>query len=213
MIEWNKYIPKNYGVDSDGNSNKIYTFDTETSSFYSRDGVKWEYLEPNTDITEYPYKMGLVYLWTFSIDDVVYYGREINDFAIFLNRLNILNPYKKIIYVHNLGYDFQFSRNVLKFDDVFSRMPHKPIYARVNQFNIEFRCSYMLTNMSLEKSAREYGNRPKLVGGLDYNKARTPLTPLTQRELDYAEYDNLSLYDIIYYFRKQYQTLEKICLT
>lgn len=213
MIEWNQYFPQDYGVDSDGNSSKIYTFDTETTSYYSKDSLKWEHLEPNADITDYPYKMGLVYLWTFSIDDEVYFGRELKDFVMFLNRLNALNPYKKIIYVHNLGYDFQFLRNVLRFDEVFSRMPHKPIYARVNQFNIEFRCSYMLTNMSLEKSAKEYGNRPKLVGALDYNKARTPLTPLTQLELAYAEHDNLSLYDVIAYFRKQYNTLEKICLT
>ena len=57
-----------------------------------------------------------------------------------------------------------------------------------NEFpNIEFRCSYMLTRLSLETWGKQLGVE-KLVGFVDYEKLRTPLTPLTQEDLDYSEH-------------------------
>lgn len=215
--EWVKTGYKRISVMDNGKSlfisDHIFTIDTETTSFFSKDGVEWVYLQPNSDISQYPYKMGLVYLWTLSIDDVVYYGRDLSELFIFYKRIASYYRGRKYIFVHNLGYDFQFLRNVISFDNVFARMPYKPIYAYDADYDVEFRCSYMLTNMSLENSAKEYGNRPKLVGTLNYNRARTPLTPLTAKELEYAEFDNLSLFDVISYFKKMYVTLNNIPLT
>lgn len=215
--EWTKTSYKRISVTEKGKSmiisDHIFTLDTETTSFFSKDNKKWVYLPPNSDISQYPFKMGIVYLWTLSIDDTVYYGRDLKELLIFYLRITRFYKGRKYIFVHNLGYDFQFLRNIMHFDNVFARMPYKPIYAYDSENDVEFRCSYMLTNMSLENSAKEYGKRPKLVGFLNYNKARTPLTPLTTKELDYAEYDNLSLFDVILYFKKMYGNIKDIPLT
>lgn len=191
----------------------IFTFDTETTSYFSRDGKQWEYLAPNSDISAYPFKCGIVYIWTFSINDTVYYGRTLEEFKRLIVRLRALNSAKFIIYVHNLGYDFQFLRNIFNFDTVFARKAYRPIYAICSEYNLEFRCSYYLTNLSLANAAKEYGNRPKKAGDLDYNKPRIPKTPLTETELGYCEYDCLALYDVIAHFKAEYGNLVNIPLT
>ena len=62
----------------------------------------------------------------------------------------------------------------------------------------------MLTNLSLEKSAKEYTDIEKL-DTLDYDsKIRTPLTKLSQNELKYCEYDIKCLYKVICYYRDKY---------
>lgn len=166
----------------------IFTFDIEVTSAYKdpsgeiipyipgRDTEYWNGLE----------KYALPYIWQFSIDDKVYYGREFKDF---LRVLKALPEVEIIIWIHNLSYEFMFLQNILTFNDVFARAPHKPMKARCEEFpNIEFRCSYVLTNMSLEKWGKELGVFKKS-GQLDYLKLRTPLTPLTDLELEYCEYD------------------------
>ena len=59
----------------------------------------------------------------------------------------------------------------------------------------------MLTNLSLELSAKKYTRRRKAVGSLDYNLAYSPLVPLSKRALHYCEEDILTLYEIIKWFK------------
>ena len=101
------------------------------------------------------------------------------------------------IWVHNLAYDFQaVLLNIFEFDKIFARSPHKVIYADVG--NLRFRCSYFLTHMSLEKLAiQQKLPVKKLVGELDYNIIRTPLTQLTEKEFEYCEHDILCLFYVI----------------
>ena len=134
--------------------------------------------------------MSLVYVWTFSIDENIFMGRTLEDFTEFLQDLEDAEPYIKIVYVHNLGYDFQFLRNVLQFTKVFAREKRKPIYAQWESYY--FRCSYILTRQSLYSWAKnEKLPIKKLVGDLDYNKMRTPKTALTNEEIDYCIHDVL----------------------
>ena len=52
----------------------------------------------------------------------------------------------------------------------------------------------------MEKASKEYTDVEKKKGDLDYNKARSPLTHLSDKEMGYCEYDIICLYiPIIYY--------------
>lgn len=180
----------------------IMCFDIETSSaFLHKDG---KVLEPYTGKSQEYYrnceKFALCYIWQFSINENVFYGRTLEDFADFLHELEYYEPHKKFIYVHNLAYEFAFLINVLKFDYVFARDKRKPIFADCGTY--QFRCSYFLTRMSLDTWAHErHLPIQKLVGNLDYTALRTPKTPLTPDELAYCFHDVL----VMFYGLKEYK--------
>ena len=192
----------------------IYSFDIETTSFIELGGKYHEGLYYDK-LTEDEKKLSIphstMYIWMFSINDTVYYGRTWNQFKEFIKMLDDYNPYKKIIFVHNLSFEFQYLYPVLKFDKVFARKSHKVIYAECKNYNIEFRCSYMMSNCSLEKLPKVY-NLPvkKLVGNLDYTKIRHSDTPLTEDELAYCENDCLVVYEYIKFELKTYGDISKL---
>lgn len=180
----------------------IMCFDIETSSAFLHKGGNE--LEPYTGKSQEYYrnceKFALCYIWQFSINENVFYGRTLEDFADFLHELEFYEPHKKFIYVHNLAYEFAFLINVLKFDYVFARDKRKPIFADCGTY--QFRCSYFLTRMSLDTWAHErHLPIQKLVGNLDYKLLRTPKTPLTPDELAYCFHDVL----VMFYGLKEYK--------
>lgn len=180
----------------------IMCFDIETSSAFLHKDSKA--LEPYTGKSQEYYrnceKFALCYIWQFSINENVFYGRTLEDFADFLHELEFYEPHKKFIYVHNLAYEFAFLINVLKFDYVFARDKRKPIFADCGTY--QFRCSYFLTRMSLDTWAHErHLPIQKLVGNLDYTALRTPKTPLTPDELAYCFHDVL----VMFYGLKEYK--------
>lgn len=90
----------------------------------------------------------------------------------------------------------------------------KPVYARTKT-GIEFKCSYKLSNKSLEnvgKDLQKYIVR-KMVDDLDYEIMRTPLTPLTPEELKYCENDIRVLLSYIQEKIEQDGDITKIPLT
>ena len=197
-------------------SDTIYTFDIEVSNLFYIDG-EWRVFDKSkskdfyTDVE----KIGIPYIWQFGINDIVYYGRDLREFLDVLH--NISNEHiRKIIYIHNLSYEFQFLLNILEgysITNMCCRDIHKPISFYVPELNIEFRCSYMLTNMSLKKAAEEFTNVKKM-DTLDYDaKVRTPLTYINTTELLYCEYDIICLYEIIKHFRNRYTHIVNIPLT
>ena len=188
----------------------ILTFDIETSNLYrDESGKTFRYEKGNSaDYWNDLEKFAIPYIWQFSYNDKVYYGREFKDF---LKVLKDLDPgVQYIIWVHNLSFEFVFLQNIIKFQGVFAREPHKPIKADYK--NIQFRCSYTLTNLSLEKWGDQLGV-PKLSGTLDYDLYRTPLTPLFDFELDYAEQDCIVVFAGIKDHLKKYKTVWDIPLT
>lgn len=195
-------------------SDNIYTFDIEVSSLFKINNV-WQSFDYSIyDYSEIP-KASCVYIGMFGINDNIYYFRNFMLFAEILKKLSCFYE-RKIIYVHNLGYEFQFLRMIFSeytIENMLASAPHKPIAFVVKELNIEFRCSYRLTNLSLEKSAEKYTNIKKLVGALDYEKARHPFTPLTDIELSYCEYDIKTLYEIIRHFRTEYGHIYNIPYT
>lgn len=207
MIHWKMY---NFRFQ---NSSCIYTLDTETSSFWVKpDGSVIAYDESiATETYNNELQPGAVcYIWMIGINDTIIYGRELDEIVPCLESIVYHAEGKPIIYIHNAGYDFQFLRSVLTIENVFARTVRKPMYFEAN--NCVFRCSYMLTRLSLETWGKSLEYQ-KQVGKLDYLKLRSPLTPLTEDELCYCEYDLLVMYAGLRRFLEKYEELEKIPLT
>ena len=104
--------------------------------------------------------------------------------------LDLSENRRLIVYVHNLPYEWQFIRKHFSWDKVFFLEDRKPVKARIG--GIEFRCSLKLSGgKSLQNVGKDLQKHKmeKKVGDLDYNLIRTALTPLTEKELGYCEYD------------------------
>ena len=192
--------------------NSIMTFDIEVSSAWLEHGKVIPYRKgESADYWNNLQPLALCYIWQFSCDGVVYYGRELRDFLRVLDDLP--SDVEIIIWVHNLSYEFHFLTNILTWDSVFARSSHKPIKAKPKEYpNIEFRCTYMLTRLSLATWGEQLGVA-KMVGDLDYDKLRTPLTKLTDKELKYCEMDCLVVEAGIKSYLKKYKKQRFIPMT
>lgn len=171
-----------------------------------------------TSITQNGEKHAFMYVWQMGIKDYIFYGRTWDEFlqaiAIIRDSLQLSINQRVIIYVHNLAFDFQFMRKYLDWDSVFSLDERKPLKA-VTKNGIEFRCSYLLSGLSLALTAKNLTSHKleKLKGDLDYNLTRHYKTPLSKQELKYCEYD---IKIVLAYIEEQiaeYQKITKIPLT
>lgn len=151
-----------------------------------------------TSLTTNDEKHAFMYIWMFGLCDTVYYGRTWDEFLWFMDeissRLDTYQDKRLVVFVHNLSFEFQFLYKLFEWHQVFSMKPHKPIYAVTNT-GIEFRCSYFLSGLKLEKVASNLTAHKleKQVGSLDYDKIRHHLTPMSEEELKYCAYDILIL--------------------
>lgn len=194
-------------------SNDIITFDIEVTSTWLING---EYKTFSLDIDEQFYRdterIAFPYIWQAGVNDTVYYSRNFDLAKIFFEKLDKLGI-KCVCYVHNLSYEFEFLRNLFTPCNVFARKSHSIMKCGfVGLNNIEFRCSYMLTRLSLENWGKQCGVQKK-VGFLDYNTYRSPLTPLTKKELEYCEYDILVMYKGLQTYLQKYGRMHDIPLT
>ena len=193
-------------------SDDILTFDIEVTSAWLKDGKLIPY-EPGHDADYWNdlKRYAIPYIWQFSINETVYYGRELQEFKEVLEELPKETHFT--IYVHNLAYEFMFLLNILKPKDIFATNAHKVIKCTWEGFeHIEFKCSYILTNLGLAIWGDQLG-LPKLVGELDYLIMRSPNTPLFDYELEYCERDCQVVYLGIKDHLKQYKHIEQIPLT
>lgn len=140
-------------------------------------------------------KTSFMYVWAFGLgENNIYYGRnwsELYEVMEFLeNEFSLFDKTYFVIYIHNLGYEFQFMRKYFEWERVFAIDERKPIRATTTM-NIEFRDSYILSGYSLENTAKNLQNQSvtKLVGDLDYSLTRHSETPLTDEELEYVNND------------------------
>lgn len=185
------------------------TYDTETSSV-SR-GTLWNRLD--TDV-------GFPYLHQFSFFGKQYLFREN---AILKNLFeNVLVPILDsknlclVIYVHNLSFEFQFFKTVLQIDDVFALKNRRIAKAFCYGGAIEFRCSYLLSNMSLEKFTENYCDElyRKDKELIDYEIIRYPWSELDNELLYYSLMDVVTLHKAIEsIMEREHDTLKSIPLT
>ena len=219
MEYWNTYKghkAKKVGKEEPFDNN-IYTFDIETTSYIILNNKQYntiDYLSFSQENKDNCVFMSTMYIWMFGINEQIYYGRTWGEFIDFLDILEKNIPYKKYIFVHNLSYEFQFLRNCLNFSNVFSRKSRKVIKCELEDYNIEFRCTYYMTNLKLEKVAKTYNlDTKKLVGNLDYTKSRHSNTKLNKKELDYCENDCLVVYEYIKLQLEKFKHVKKLPLT
>lgn len=194
-------------------SNDIITFDIEVTSLWKIDG---EYKPFSLDIDEKKYRdterIAIPYIWQAGVNDVVYYSRDFDLAKDFFDKINSLGI-KCVCWVHNLSYEFEFLRNLYIPLDTFARKSHavmKTFFCGIE--NIEFRCSYMLTRLSLGAWGKQCGVK-KLVGDLDYNVYRSPYTPMTDKEMAYCEHDILVMYKGLQNYLNKYGRIHDIPLT
>lgn len=169
-----------------GRKNYVYpdivcAFDIETSSHVERikKGKK-----------TVPSGFAWMYIWQFCLEDIVFYGRTWNEFSDFVSYINAnLEENERLVtYVHNLSYEAQFLLGVFDFqpDGIFAMERRKIVKMFLQK--IEFRCSYVHSNMSLGKFL-EYMGVPDKKLTLDYSVVRYPWTILESSELEYCSHD------------------------
>ena len=183
------------------------TFDIETTTYQM------------SIIDNEPQYNAFMYQWQFCIDDKVIMGRTWDEFLELLEILRIglglSHNHYFVIYVHNLPFEFQFFRNFVSITHMFAIERRKVVKCIVNDA-FEFRCSYKLSNMSLQKfvSSTPEAHYWKKGGDLDYKKIRTPSTILTNDELAYCYNDVRGLREAIRHLLKsEKDTLASIPMT
>lgn len=197
--------------------NNIFTFDIETTSYFILDNVQHntiDYDELDEKTRKEIKSQGTMYIWMLGVNKDVYYGRTYEELKDFLSILDMNIPEKKIMFIHNLAFEFQFLYSEIKMTEVFARKSHKVIKCEFEEYNFELHCTYFMSNAKLEKLSDIY-NLPvsKKVGDLDYSKVRHSNTPLTDEEMGYCEYDCLVLYYYIEFELKKYLYVNKIPIT
>lgn len=133
------------------------------------------------------YKQAVMYIWQFQLGPQwTVIGRTWPEFVAFINKLQEYVPEETyfVIYVHNLSFEFQFIKSVLPIDEVFAMDDRKIL--RVRSGKLEFRCSYIHSNMSLDRFLKAMDVKDKKVKGFDYSKKRYPWTRLSDAEIKYC---------------------------
>lgn len=153
----------------------ICAFDTETSYIKALDAA-------------------CLYIWQFQIDEAVtIVGRTWKEYLDFIEGINaaLSNNVYLVVYVHNLSYEFQFMRSLFSIlpEDVFVVKSRRVLRWRCS--HIEYRCSYLQTNMALEAFTKKFHvKHGKLSGAeFDYKKIRYSDTVLTKKEIAYCVND------------------------
>lgn len=163
-------------------------------------------------------EQSIMYVWQWQFGkDITVVGRTWDDFLGFCRKIcEHLSEMRLVIYVHNLSYEFQFLRGVYDFqpEEVFAINPRKVLKCAMFDC-LEFRCSYLHSNMNLDTYTKKMGvKHHKLTGTFDYDKIRYPWTPLTDSEIAYCVHDVQGLVEALEVeMRHDKDSLYKIPLT
>ena len=142
------------------------------------------------------------YVWMmyFPAFDLMVTGRTIGDAYAFFKRLSNHLTYCLAVYCHNFAYEFVFLSGVYDFDyeSVFALDSRKVCKATMLK-KFEFRCSYVMSNMSLDLYTSKYKVAHGKLSGEEFNykKCRYPWTELTPREWEYCTNDVVGLAECI----------------
>lgn len=172
------------------------SFDTETTTLDAYEG--WNQ-------TDEP--VGFTYLYQFNLFGRVFFFRHYYEVIDFLDKVEDVfrtDIYHLVIYVHNLSYEFQFIKDWIGIDadSVFAVEKRKVIKFK-DKRGIEYRDSYKLTNMSLEKLTEDYSSfYKKKKEIMNYSLYRDAFTELDMSTIMYSALDVLSLSDALQGFMK-----------
>lgn len=197
----NIFFSKSHGVYIDSFYQELnhlypYEFSDEITNEYDQLRKIIDVFNQNRPDKDYTVRVGLMYVWQLAINGSVIIGRTWEEFIQVCKAIAEFNHLEKnkrvIIWVHSLAFEMQFIKELFTWTKVFAISNRKPIYA-INDMNIEFRCSYILSGYNLATLANnllKYKIR-KLVGDLDYDLPRHEETPISEQEIKYCINDVL----------------------
>ena len=144
-------------------------------------------------------EQSVMYIWQWCFADrCTVVGRSWEELEIFIDRLSYkMDDTQKICaFVHNLSYEFAWLRGVHYFmpEDVFAIKARKILKCVWD--HVEFRCSYLHSNMSLGEYLKKMGAEHQKTE-LDYDRDRWPWTELTPEELEYCVNDVVGLVEAL----------------
>lgn len=182
--------------------NTIYGLDIETSTIhyindkkYYYDGFNYVNIKKSSDTMSLSTNIdkSVSYMISYCISSIntingdyheLYKGRTYSELNADLLKIDDNKSLKrKLIYCHNFSYEYSFLINnldIFKNCNGFYMNKNKPLKVECN--TLEFRCSYLLLCKSIKKIGSEIGI-PKL--DFEYNKVRTPLTKMSDKEWRY----------------------------
>lgn len=161
-----------------------------------------------------------MYVWQWAIEHIgVVMGRtwqEYLELQEYLESKCKEMGVKLCVYVHNLSYEWQYLRGVINAQDIEEVMcvdSRKVLKFRCG--HLEYRCSYMLSNLSLYAWTKQMRvEHSKLKGDLDYSVVRYPGTQLTAKELRYCVNDVAGVVEAVRVELKEFgNTLSTIPMT
>lgn len=166
-------------------------------------------------------EQSIMYIWQFAVMDLrngnIWYcfGRTWEQFTKLLDDF-YHEGITVLVWVHNLSYEFQFMRHWLPFqkDKIFALKSRKVVRADID--GVQFRCSYIQTNKSLDAFTRDMGVVHQKLSGVefDYSKKRYPWTEMTAEELQYCCNDVVGLLEAMRVrMRMENDTLYSLPLT
>lgn len=147
-----------------------------------------------------------MYLWAYALDDLIFYGRTVDELRNFLrrlaSRLDLRTDYRLATYIHNCKYDMSFLRSDLSLlssrkDDFIARTRRQIIRCCMDVC-FEVRDSAVYSERPLRDMGVEIGMRK--IETYDYDLIRTPETPLTEEDLLYVGRD---VHILTTYYRMQ----------
>ena len=180
----------------------VCAFDIETSVIKTGEHYRDTKHEEKIDDV-----VAIMYIWQFQLGpEITIYGRTWDEFRRFMHRIAdaLLDEERLVIFVHNLAYEWQFIRDQgvlgpwINEDSVFLVKPRTPLSFWCFDDRIEFRCSYLLTNMSLDQFTDTMKVEHQKLEGYDYLRVRYSWTELTESELAYCLNDVRGLVEAIY---------------
>ena len=132
------------------------------------------------------YQQSVMYIWQWQIEDKTVIGRTWEEFQYFYQRIlnNIPDGAELVCLVHNLSFEYQFLKSIIPVDSVFAMDTRKILNFRSGA--IEFRCTYIHSNMSLDKYLQMMDVPDRKVQGFDYKKKRYSWTKLSEDEMLYC---------------------------
>lgn len=168
----------------------------------TRSGIKYKdcitaFDIETTRIRECEQSVMYIWQWCFA-DRCTVVGRTWEELELFIDRLSdrMDETQKLCVFVHNLSYEFAFLRGIHYFmpQDVFAIKARKILKCVWD--HVEFRCSYLHSNMSLAEYLKKMGSEHQKTE-LDYDRDRWPWTELTPEELEYCVNDVVGLVEAL----------------
>lgn len=159
-------------------------------------------------------KQGVMYIWQVYFNGHVIIGRKWSEFIYFIEKICTHAHYNIVCYVHNLSFEFAYIRELFRWDDVKILKNHTILTCSYKK--ITFKCSYLLTHMSLDKFTEKMNVQHKKLKGdiFDYNKKRYWNTHIKGYELLYCVNDVVGLHEALtLYYANENKNIYNMPLT